>query len=446
MAVSKRLRSEIFRRDNSTCHYCGAKAPNVEITIDHVIPVTLGGSDDPSNLVTACAPCNSGKTSVPPNAATVKQVSEDAFRWARAIEAAAENMVGEHEAARAAFDKKWRAWGEGRPPVARPEDWGLSVDRFLKVGLPLPILLDCVDIAMRARHVKADDVFKYMCGAAWKEVKKLQDAAHIIVAGAKLVPSHPGPIVDDFQDGRHDLASSLLDNLDKEEQEKYLVEAREYGEQPEDEIECKITAAEYAFTEARYDLERLHNTIERLLKLHPEDLVAKCREYAIDEIKAHQGEEPSDRDILIHTVNEMWRRRKFEEAREYLNQLPPEESAEWIACATTLLGYSDDPHRLMHIEVMAANYAQKNKANRTVFGGLCTTRGDHGAMCPGQPAYVMRLEACVSCGEECDAHIVCERHLERLVDGQIISSSTGLPLVVTEFSAIEPAEDTDPPF
>lgn len=54
MAVSKRTRYEVLRRDNHTCRYCGGSAPDVRLTVDHVLPVTLGGSDDPSNLVAAC--------------------------------------------------------------------------------------------------------------------------------------------------------------------------------------------------------------------------------------------------------------------------------------------------------------------------------------------------------------------------------------------------------
>lgn len=63
MAVSKRLRYEILRRDSHTCRYCGATAPGVPLRVDHIVPVALGGTDHPSNLVTSCEPCNSGKTS-----------------------------------------------------------------------------------------------------------------------------------------------------------------------------------------------------------------------------------------------------------------------------------------------------------------------------------------------------------------------------------------------
>lgn len=64
MAVSKRLRYEILRRDNHTCRYCGAAAPEATLVVDHYIPVVVGGATVPSNLVTACEPCNSGKSSV----------------------------------------------------------------------------------------------------------------------------------------------------------------------------------------------------------------------------------------------------------------------------------------------------------------------------------------------------------------------------------------------
>lgn len=64
MAVSKRLRYEVLLRDGFTCRYCGAKAPDVLLEVDHVIPRTLGGTDDLTNLVTACEPCNQGKAAL----------------------------------------------------------------------------------------------------------------------------------------------------------------------------------------------------------------------------------------------------------------------------------------------------------------------------------------------------------------------------------------------
>lgn len=61
MAVSKRTRFEVLRRDNYTCRYC--RSTDNALTVDHVTPLTLGGTDELTNLVAACRDCNSGKSS-----------------------------------------------------------------------------------------------------------------------------------------------------------------------------------------------------------------------------------------------------------------------------------------------------------------------------------------------------------------------------------------------
>jgi hypothetical protein len=90
MAVSKRLRYEILRRDNHACRYCGATAPGAKLNVDHVIPQALGGSDKPTNLVTSCADCNAGKTSSMPNAMPVADVDQETFRRAAELKRDAE--------------------------------------------------------------------------------------------------------------------------------------------------------------------------------------------------------------------------------------------------------------------------------------------------------------------------------------------------------------------
>ena len=54
-------RSMIYKRDNNTCQYCGAKS---KLTIDHVIPRCRGGGDTWENLVVACSSCNTKKGSL----------------------------------------------------------------------------------------------------------------------------------------------------------------------------------------------------------------------------------------------------------------------------------------------------------------------------------------------------------------------------------------------
>lgn len=61
-AISKKLRFEVFKRDNFTCQYCGRKAPDVVLEVDHLNPVSKGGKNELINLTTSCFECNRGKS------------------------------------------------------------------------------------------------------------------------------------------------------------------------------------------------------------------------------------------------------------------------------------------------------------------------------------------------------------------------------------------------
>lgn len=61
MTVSLKLRFEVFKRDNFTCQYCGCKTPEVILELEHIIPLSKGGTDDLDNLTTSCFECNRGK-------------------------------------------------------------------------------------------------------------------------------------------------------------------------------------------------------------------------------------------------------------------------------------------------------------------------------------------------------------------------------------------------
>lgn len=199
MPVSKRLRYEVLRRDNHACRYCGRTAPEVKLTIDHVVPVALGGSDEPSNLVTACQECNSGKSSATPDQPLVEDVSQDALRWSSAISDAANALLAARErtaATRQPFVDAWNDWtyqgwttGAGGKrtygPVTEPLPvaWEQKVDSILASGLPMELLIECVDITMSRKGVK--DRFSYMCGVAWNKVATLREIAASIAVATK---------------------------------------------------------------------------------------------------------------------------------------------------------------------------------------------------------------------------------------------------------------------
>lgn len=56
--VPEELRQETFNRDGRKCVICGAKE---DLSIDHIIPRSKGGTNDPENLQTLCRSCNSSK-------------------------------------------------------------------------------------------------------------------------------------------------------------------------------------------------------------------------------------------------------------------------------------------------------------------------------------------------------------------------------------------------
>lgn len=76
--ISKKTRFEVFKRDSFTCQYCGAKAPDVILEVDHIVPVSKGGDNSILNLVTSCRNCNRGKGArvLSENAAVEKQRKE----------------------------------------------------------------------------------------------------------------------------------------------------------------------------------------------------------------------------------------------------------------------------------------------------------------------------------------------------------------------------------
>ena len=60
-SLSKKTRFEVFKRDKFTCQYCGRMAPDVVLEVDHIKPVSEGGTNGMLNLITSCRDCNRGK-------------------------------------------------------------------------------------------------------------------------------------------------------------------------------------------------------------------------------------------------------------------------------------------------------------------------------------------------------------------------------------------------
>jgi 5-methylcytosine-specific restriction enzyme A len=57
------VRFDILTRDQYRCVCCGRSAADgVKLEVDHIIPVSKGGTNHFDNLQTLCADCNRGKS------------------------------------------------------------------------------------------------------------------------------------------------------------------------------------------------------------------------------------------------------------------------------------------------------------------------------------------------------------------------------------------------
>ncbi len=62
---------ELFLRDAHLCMYCGSQQKEALLTRDHVVPISKGGRDRWSNVVTACKHCNTHKGNRTPEQANM---------------------------------------------------------------------------------------------------------------------------------------------------------------------------------------------------------------------------------------------------------------------------------------------------------------------------------------------------------------------------------------
>ena len=71
--ISIHLRNEILERNGYTCRLCGAgpddpdpfdASRKVRLHVDHIIPLSQEGQNDPENLRVLCSACNQGRSNI----------------------------------------------------------------------------------------------------------------------------------------------------------------------------------------------------------------------------------------------------------------------------------------------------------------------------------------------------------------------------------------------
>lgn len=170
MAVTKRLRFEVLRRDNFRCRYCGTGADAAELEADHVTPVALGGRDELDNLVTSCGPCNDGKATTAPDEAvtaalaSTAPMAHEALELQRTVWGLLSDFTPRQLSEPASVDEAglltnvvgvWFSnWNSPSGPPTRPEPTGEQVAQFrataveaFRLGHSFPVLFTAAGAA-----------------------------------------------------------------------------------------------------------------------------------------------------------------------------------------------------------------------------------------------------------------------------------------------------------
>ena len=69
-------RRNIYARDHNRCQYCGKRLPTNDLSLDHVMPRSMGGQATWENLVCACLACNVKKGGRPPTQAGMHLITK----------------------------------------------------------------------------------------------------------------------------------------------------------------------------------------------------------------------------------------------------------------------------------------------------------------------------------------------------------------------------------
>ncbi|MDF0552292.1 HNH endonuclease [Kamptonema sp. UHCC 0994] len=60
--IPPEVKKYVFDRNKYQCQSCGKTFLETQLTIDHIIPLARGGTNDISNLHTLCFTCNQKKS------------------------------------------------------------------------------------------------------------------------------------------------------------------------------------------------------------------------------------------------------------------------------------------------------------------------------------------------------------------------------------------------
>lgn len=176
--VSKKLRFEIFKRDNFQCIYCGRTPPDVLLQVDHVLPRASGGGNAEINLVTACRDCNLGKgarhlSSLPRKLSlSIEERAEKLEQMKALADMTIREQENLDEMVRKISDRWVTLDGDDCLRWMVDEEIAAAIRNFLQ-KLSASDVLRAVDITFTKQpKASAHGKFRYFCGVCWRMIKK----------------------------------------------------------------------------------------------------------------------------------------------------------------------------------------------------------------------------------------------------------------------------------
>ena len=172
MAVSKKIRFEVFKRDGFRCAYCGKGPPEVTLECDHINPKSKGGKDDINNLITACFDCNRGKRNIILDKSPAKlQENYEILQEKEAQLAEYHKFIKKIERRIAKeIEKVDEAYNENFSEYSLSDKFKRGTVKILLKSLPVSVVVDAMHLAC-SRINDSNRAIKYFCGICWNKIK-----------------------------------------------------------------------------------------------------------------------------------------------------------------------------------------------------------------------------------------------------------------------------------
>ena len=179
MAISKKIRFEVFKRGGFTCQYCGRKPPQTILEIDHIIPRKKKGEDNPENLITACFDCNRGKGArdlkiAPASLSKKTEMLKEKELQLREFYAYQEKIKSRLEDDIDYLDERWHVLSEEEEGYCFNDHGRMQIRSLLRHFNKYEIE-EAMEIAWSMGYVKKGGKFKYMCGILWTKKRQREE-------------------------------------------------------------------------------------------------------------------------------------------------------------------------------------------------------------------------------------------------------------------------------